>query len=213
MDTVQRVLSLLLPFVGPEGTVQCFQVCKSWRGELEAGGFCNTTAQLCSALAGGGDAARLGQNALWRLNASSGVDAERDMHLMAFLAKSLGWKGSLQEWLQVASQEPDANSLSRGAASTAKSLGLALVKWVGKPQGRFPGSYALIGHSGMVLSVSLSRDGKRAASASDEGRVKIWNAETGAEVSILECIEDGEVVLILVSGNSTHILHTKKSRP
>jgi len=63
MDTVQRVLPLLLPLVGPEGTVQCFHVCKSWQGELEAGGFCNKTAQVCAALARGGDAARLLQNA------------------------------------------------------------------------------------------------------------------------------------------------------
>jgi hypothetical protein len=186
MDTVQRVLPLLLPLVGPEGTVLCFHVCKSWRGELEAGGFHNTTAHLCSTLAEGGDAERLRQNAQWRLNARFGVDAERALDGGAFLAKSLGWAWSLQEWLQAASQEPDASFLSRGAASTAQSLGLALVEWVGKPQGRYPGSYALPGHSDTVLSVALSRDGKRAASGSEDRLVKIWNAETGAEVSILE---------------------------
>jgi len=104
----------------------------------------------------------------------------------AFLEKSGGVKGNLQEWLQAASQEPNASFLSRGAASTAQSLGLALVEWVGKPQGRYPGSYALTGHLDIVQSVALSRDGKRAASASDDRLVKIWNAETGAEVSSLE---------------------------
>ena len=188
MDTVQRVLPLLLPLVGPEGTVLCFHVCKSWRGGLEAGGFCNTTAHLCAALAGGRDAKRLQQNAQRRLNASSGVDAERALFLDggAFLAKSLGRKGSLQEWLQAASQEPDASFLSRGAASTAQSLGLALVEWVDKPQGRYPESYALPGHSKVVCIVALSRDGTRAASASEDKFVKIWHAETGAEVSSLE---------------------------
>jgi len=189
MDTVQRVLPLLLLFVGPEGTVRCFHVCKVWRGELEAGGFCNTTAHLCSTLAEGGDAERLRQNAQWRSNARSGVDAERALDGGAFLAKSLGWAWSLQEWLQAASQEPDASFLSLGAASTAQSLGLALVEWVGKPQGRYPGlSYVLPGHSDTVktVTVALSRDGKRAASASASPKpdrlVKIWNAETGAEV-------------------------------
>jgi WD40 repeat protein len=37
-----------------------------------------------------------------------------------------------------------------------------------------------------VDSVALSRDGKRAASGSSDKFVKIWNAETGAEVSSLE---------------------------
>jgi WD40 repeat protein len=188
MDTVQRVLEFLLPLVGPEGAVQCFHVCKSWREELEAGGFCSKTSHLCSALAEGGDAARLGQNALRSLDASSGDDAERALCLDggAFLEKWLGRKGSLQEWLQAASQEPDASFLSRGAASTAQSLGLALVEWVDKPQGRYPESYALPGHSKVVCIVALSRDGTRAASASEDKFVKIWHAETGAEVSSLE---------------------------
>jgi len=188
MDTVQRVLPLLLPLVGPEGTVQCFHVCKSWRGELKAGGFCSMTAHLCSTLAGGGDAERLGQNARRRLIASSGDDAERVLCLDggAFLDKSEGLEGNMQEWLQAASQEPDASFLSRGAASTAQSLGLTLVQWVCKPQGRYPGLYTLPGHSDRVNAVALSRDGKRAVSASHDRLVKIWNAETGAEVSSLE---------------------------
>jgi WD40 repeat protein len=105
---------------------------------------------------------------------------------VAFLAKSLGWKGCLQEWLQAASQEPDASFLSRGAASTAQSLGLALVQWVGKPQGRYPGSYTLPGHSDEVYTVTISRDGKRAASGSSDKFVTIWNTETGAKVGSLE---------------------------
>jgi len=179
------------------------QVCKSWRWELVAGGFCSKTTHLCSVFAeGGGGIAlswRLRQNALRRLNASidnsltepdwwSRTHQERAVCAdgIAFLAKSHGWKGSLREWLQAASQEPDASFLSRGAASTAQSLGLTLVQWVGKPQGRFPGSHTLPGHSREVDSVALSRDGKRAASGSSDKFVKIWNAETGAEVSSLE---------------------------
>ena len=164
------------------------QVCKPWLRELEArGGFCGRTAHLCSALARGGDAARLGQNALRRLDTST-EDAERALCLDggAFLAKSEGCKGDVQEWLQAASQEPDASFLSRGAASTAQSLGLAMVEWVGKPQGRYPGSYAQTGHSSMVRWVAISRDGKRAASGSLDKLVKIWNAETGAEVTSLK---------------------------
>jgi len=175
------------------------QVCKPWRRELEARGFCGKTVHLCSALAGGGDAESLQQNAQRRLDATTDDDDERSVCLDggAFLEKTLGMggesagevegrKGSLQGWLQAASQEPDASFLSREAASTAKSLELQLVQWVGKPQGRYPESYTLPGHSKMVLSVALSRDGKRAASGSDDWLVKIWNTETGAEVSSLQ---------------------------
>jgi WD40 repeat protein len=119
---------------------------------------------------------------------STDDDAERALCLDggAFLEKWDRCEGDMQEWLQAASQEPDASFLSRGAASTAQSLGLALIRWVGKPQRRYLGSCALTGHAGIVQSVALSRDGKRAASASDDTLVKIWNAETGAEVSLLE---------------------------
>ena len=132
------------------------------------------------------------QNSLRRLNTSSG-DAERALCLdgVAFLNQWQGREGDMREWLQAASQEPDASFLSRGAASTAQSLGIALVQWVGKPQGRYPRTYALPDHSNgvhRVHTVALSRDGKRAASGSEDNFVKIWNAETGAEVSSLEWV-------------------------
>jgi len=163
------------------------QVCKPWRRELEARGFCGKTVPLCSALADPGDA-ELGQNARRRLDASTDDDAERAWCLDGsdFVEKWEGFEGDMQEWLQAASQEPDASFLSRGAASTAQALGLALVQLVGKPQGRCPGWNALHDLSVVLQSVALSRDGKHAASASYDTLVKIWNAETGAEVSILQ---------------------------
>jgi len=175
-------------------------VCKSWRRELEARGFCHKTVQLCSTLAGGGDAEILRQNASLRLDASSGDDIERAVFLDGgdFLYKSMAWEseqgkevweGSLQQWLQAASQEPDESWLSRGAASTAQSLGLALVRWVDKPQRRYTGMRKLPGscHKMHFITVALSRDGKRAVSGhAGVNLVKIWNAETGAEVSSLQ---------------------------
>ena len=41
----------------------------------------------------------------------------------------------------------------------------------------------LTGHSGNVNSVAWSSDGKWIVSGSDDKLGKIWNAETGAEVS------------------------------
>jgi WD40 repeat protein len=42
------------------------------------------------------------------------------------------------------------------------------------------------GHSGEVNSIAFSSDGKRIVSGSHDMLVKIWDADTGAEVSILE---------------------------
>jgi WD40 repeat protein len=40
----------------------------------------------------------------------------------------------------------------------------------------------LAGHSGGVRSVAISADGKRVVSGSDDKTVKIWDADTVAEV-------------------------------
>ena len=40
----------------------------------------------------------------------------------------------------------------------------------------------LAGHSGSVLTVAFSPDNKRVVSGSDDKLVKIWDANTGAEV-------------------------------
>ena len=42
------------------------------------------------------------------------------------------------------------------------------------------------GHSGAVVSVDFSPDGQHFASGSDDNFVKIWDTETGAEVSSIE---------------------------
>ena len=41
----------------------------------------------------------------------------------------------------------------------------------------------LTGHSGEVNSVAISPDGKRIVSGADDDLVKIWDTDTGAEVS------------------------------
>ena len=40
----------------------------------------------------------------------------------------------------------------------------------------------MLGHAGWVRSVAFSPDGKRVISGSDDNLVKIWDAESGAEV-------------------------------
>ncbi|KAJ1470148.1 hypothetical protein T484DRAFT_1848830 [Baffinella frigidus] len=93
-----------------------------------------------------------------------------------------GCNGSLHEWLQAASQEPDASFLSRGAASTADMLGLPLLRWAAKPQGRYRGVRTLSLHSECVRSVAFSPDGNWIVSGSGDRLIKIWTAATGAEV-------------------------------
>ena len=200
-DTLQRVLPLVLERVGPAGGVRCFLVCKAWRSELEERGFCSKTVQLCSAIAEESAEVwpleRLGQCAERRLGASSGETEEAMCSdAISFLERWMGWVGSLPhslpEWLQAASQEPDANFFSRGAASTAQALGLPLVQWVGKPQWRDPESYDLAGHSNIVNLGKFYPDGKLVVTLGEiftgtsRDPVKIWNAATGAEVSTLE---------------------------
>ena len=43
--------------------------------------------------------------------------------------------------------------------------------------------HTLTGHSRWVLCIAFSRDGKRVVSGSSDTLVKIWNVETGVEVS------------------------------
>ena len=184
-DTLQRVLPILLDRMEPKWAVHVNNVCKAWQRELGARGFCRKTANLCSALAGGRLAVHLSDHVQRRLDASTDDDPGRAMCLdtNAFLQRSSMREGSLPAWLQAASQEPDASFLSRGAASTAKLLGLRLLQWVGKPQGRYPELYTVSGHSKSVIAVDFAPDGKRAFSFSTDNTMKIWNAATGAEVS------------------------------
>ena len=50
---------------------------------------------------------------------------------------------------------------------------------------------ALTGHTGPVVSVAFSQDGKRIVSGSHDRLVKIWNAETGATVTTFEGVRCG----------------------
>ena len=196
-DTLQRVLPLLLEHLGPEVAWPCLQTCRAWRRELEARGICRRTLQMCSNLAHDGRLEQLGQKAMKRVRARSESDNPAlCIDANAFLQNSWGWSGSLHEWLQAASQEPDASFLSRGAASTAECLGLTLVQWPGKPAVRYPGECTRPRHPGGVLSVAFSGDGKRIVSGSRDkqrggGGMKIWDLVKGAEVSPFGDKENG----------------------
>ena len=45
----------------------------------------------------------------------------------------------------------------------------------------------LRGHSGSVYSVAFSPDGKHIVSGATDNTVKVWDVQTGKEVSVLLC--------------------------
>ena len=199
IDTLQRVLPFVLANSPPEQQALCLMTCKTWMEVMEAQGVCRRTLPLCAALA------KDTKNGRKRLTMSSTVVKNLSfknlswasrmafpLDATAFLQSWWGTSsdpinpsgGTLHEWLQAASQEPDASFLSRGAVRTALALGLPLVHWIGKPQRRFTSAfYELPSHSSRVSAVAISPNGKRIVTGSTDGRLKIWDAATGVEVS------------------------------
>ena len=66
--------------------------------------------------------------------------------------------------------------------------------------------HTLAGQEGSVCTVSFSPNGRHIASGSDDGLVKIWVAETGAEVSSFDRLRSlwkcdwGDFMLALGAG-------------
>ena len=179
------MLPLVLEYAGLHGA-QCALVCKSWRLELESRGFCSKTVQLYSALVEGYAPEFITQKMFCRLCASTN-DAERTFceDALAFLQGCTWTTESASACLQIMAQEPDASLLSRGARSTAQILGVPLIQWVGKPQGRYPGLYFRRGRGrrGPGYNGSgISRDGKFAVCGTGDKAAAIWDVERGAQV-------------------------------
>ena len=63
----------------------------------------------------------------------------------------------------------------------------------------------LEGHRSSVNMVSFSREGSRAASASDDGHVRVWDTSDGAQVSCLDG-HDGPVKSVEYSPDSSYIV-------
>ena len=67
----------------------------------------------------------------------------------------------------------------------------------------------LPGHSGHVYSVAFSSDGKRVVSGSHDNLLKIWEAETGAEVRSLMRILLGREEMCFLTGVFECVLNWK----
>ena len=169
-----------------------YQTCKTLRKQLSDDGFCMRTFSLCRALADGNS-----PQTLQRVQATIGRQLGRlpdqderawwlDARSLVQRCNSPGGPGNVWSWLQAASQEPD-GPLSKQAADTAEMLGWDLVCWSDKPRVRFPGLCTLTGHSEGVFSVAYSPDGKHIVSGSEDFTVKVWDSQTGKEVSVILC--------------------------
>ena len=191
-----------------------YRACKSLRNDLVGQGFCMKTFSLCRALASA-SVRTADESEMEESELSLGEDDERSTEtferLQTTIARQIGWSpnqderawwldarslvqrcnspggpGNVWSWLQAASQEPD-GPLSKQAADTAEMLGWDLVCWSDKPRVRFPGLCTLTGHSDWVNSVAYLPDGKHIVSGSDDNTVRVWDSQTGKEVSVLFC--------------------------
>jgi WD40 repeat protein len=69
------------------------------------------------------------------------------------------------------------------------------------------------GHTGIVHSVALTRDGRRAVTGSMDGTTRLWDKVTGKELAALISIDDGKDWLVVTpsgffdsSPNATKVL-------
>ena len=169
-----------------------YQTCRTLKTQLSDDGFSMMTFSLCRALADGNDPQTM-QRVEATIGRQLGRLPDQDERVWWLDARSLVQRcrrrvgsGTVWSWLQAASQEPD-GPLSKQAADTAKMLGQHVVFWPDKPQVRFSGLCTLTGHSNYVRSVAYSPDGKHIVSGSEDNTVKVWDSQTGKEVSVLVC--------------------------
>jgi len=195
-ETSKIVLSLVLDLITQRDELASvipavYRTCKYLRKELSDEGFHMRTFALCTALSDVAQTFERAQAIIGQQLERVPDEADRawwlDARSLVQRWRSVVGSGTVWSWLQVASQEQDACPLSWRAAATARSLRQPLVSWPGKQQARHPGQCTLTGHSGDVNSVAYSPDGKHVLSGSDDKTVKIWDAQTGKEVSVLLC--------------------------
>ena len=88
---------------------------------------------------------------------------------------------------QQAVNEPDSTAPARAAHARVEA-GLEARPWfqyVNKPQSRSACLMTLAGHTDWVKACAFSLDGSRIVSASEDRALKLWDAQTGAELATL----------------------------
>jgi WD40 repeat protein len=56
------------------------------------------------------------------------------------------------------------------------------------------------GHTGAVIALAITRDGKRAASGSPDTTIRLWNADTGEALATLLAARNGEWIIVTPEG-------------
>ncbi len=91
-------------------------------------------------------------------------------------------------YLQQAANQPDDSNPSTVARSVLEKdpQGSLWIEWINKPQKPDPSVMTLSGHSLGVSSCVFLKNGKQIVSGSLDDKLKVWDAQTGLEISTLK---------------------------
>jgi WD40 repeat protein len=110
---------------------------------------------------------------------------------------------------QQAANQPDDMAPAKSASAKLKRglNGRPWLQWITKPQRLTARTLTLSGHSGAIYACKFSPDSRHILSASHDGTVRVWDSESGKEVtrfaiirgkaSVIDFSPDGQSVLLL----------------
>jgi WD40 repeat protein len=107
--------------------------------------------------------------------------------------------------LQMAANQPDLSPVAQAAIVHLNREGKEWLRWVNKLQKVSPVLMTLQGHSGAVNACEYSPDGKRIVSGSNDNTIKIWDADTGIEITSI-CAHSSAIKTCIYSPDGRRIV-------